>query len=130
MQGVLEDLKAAETLIRATPVDIPLPGVMQNFINLLRPLIVPVLENRGRPHPCEVSRGGADPRDRAGVHGRAGGNGENMGTVVRIAEELARDAGVEFCGALLRPHASLMKKKGEVTEGAARSGGENGLLEW
>ena len=42
-----------------------------------------------------------------------------MGTVVRIAEELARDAGVEFCGALLRPHASLMKRKGEVTEGGA-----------
>lgn len=33
----------------------------------------------------------------------------NFGTVVRIAEELAKDASVEFAGAILRPHASLMK---------------------
>jgi hypothetical protein len=40
----------------------------------------------------------------------------NFGTVVRIVEELAEDANVEFAGAVLRPHASLMKRKGELTQ--------------
>jgi hypothetical protein len=41
---------------------------------------------------------------------------ENMATVVRITEELAEDASVEFAGAVLRPHAFLMREEGEVTE--------------
>ena len=41
---------------------------------------------------------------------------ENFGTAVRIAEELAENASVEFAGAVLRPHVSLMKQGGEVTE--------------
>ena len=39
----------------------------------------------------------------------------NFGTVVRIAQELAADASVEFAGAVLRPHAYSMKEKGELT---------------
>jgi len=39
----------------------------------------------------------------------------NFGTVVRIAEELAEDMSVEFAGAVLRPHAFLMKEDGELT---------------
>jgi hypothetical protein len=35
---------------------------------------------------------------------------------VRIIEELAKDASVEFAGAVLRPHASLMKEKGILTK--------------
>jgi hypothetical protein len=35
---------------------------------------------------------------------------------VRISEELAEDASVEFAGAVLRPHAYLMKAKGELTQ--------------
>ena len=40
----------------------------------------------------------------------------NFGTVVRIVEELAEDASVEFAGAVLRPHAFLMKKEEELTK--------------
>jgi hypothetical protein len=40
----------------------------------------------------------------------------NFGTVVRIAEEFAEDASVEFAGAVLRPHAFLMKEQGQLTE--------------
>jgi hypothetical protein len=34
----------------------------------------------------------------------------NFGTVVRIGEELAEDNSVEYPGAVLRPHAFLMRK--------------------
>jgi len=37
----------------------------------------------------------------------------NFGTVLRIAEELAKDVSVEFTGAVLRPHVYLMRGKGE-----------------
>jgi hypothetical protein len=40
----------------------------------------------------------------------------NFETVVRITEELAKVASVEFSGAVLRPHAFLMKKKGKLTK--------------
>ena len=50
----------------------------------------------------------------------------NFGTVQRIAEELAEDASVEFSGAILRPHASLMKenleKAQEVMEATKTAG--------
>jgi len=39
-----------------------------------------------------------------------------MGTVVRIVEELAQVANVEFGGAILRPHAFVMKKDGILTK--------------
>jgi len=41
---------------------------------------------------------------------------ENFKTVKRIAKELAKDVNVEFAGAVLRPHASQMRKKGELTK--------------
>ena len=115
MQLLYPKLKGADILILATPVYIPLPGEMQNFINRLCPLIDPLLEN------CEG-------RTRARFHKQVkirkivllsnGGWWEkaNFETVVRIIEELAKDASVEFAGAVLRPHASLMKEKGKLTK--------------
>ncbi|GAI35140.1 unnamed protein product [marine sediment metagenome] len=35
---------------------------------------------------------------------------------MRITEELAKDASVEFAGAVLRPHAFLLKEKGRLTK--------------
>ena len=115
MQLLYPKLREADILILATPVYIPLPGEMQNFINRLCPLIVPYLENR-------------QGRTRAGFHKQVkirkivlvstGGwwEKENFETVVRITEELAKDANVEFAGAVLRPHAFLMMKKGKLTK--------------
>lgn len=108
MQLLYPQLREADILILATPVYIPLPGEMQNFINRLCPLIDPILEN------CE---GRTRARFRKSVKIRkivlvsSGGWWEkaNFETVVRIAEELAKDASVEFIGAVLRPHAFLMK---------------------
>ena len=39
-----------------------------------------------------------------------------FGTVVRIAEELAEDASVALAGAVLRPHAFVIRSQGELTE--------------
>ncbi|GAH31325.1 unnamed protein product, partial [marine sediment metagenome] len=115
MQLLYPQLREADILILATPVYIPLPGEMQNFINRLCPLIEPFLENhegrtRARFHKqvniqkiLLVSTGGWWEK-------------ENFETVVRITEELAKVASVEFAGAVLRPHPFLMKEKGKLTK--------------
>lgn len=115
MHMLYPKLKEADTLILATPVYIPLPGGMQDVINRLCPLFKPLLETReGR------TRG----RFREGVGIKrivlvaTGGWWEkaNFDTVVRIAEELAEDASVEFAGSVLRPHAFLMGREEQLTE--------------
>jgi len=115
MQLLYPKLRMADILVLATPVYIPLPGEMQNFINRLCPLIEPFLETR-------------EGRTRVRFHKQVkiqkivlvstGGWWEkaNFETVVRITEELAKDASVEFAGAVLRPHAFLMKEKGKLTK--------------
>ena len=115
MQMLYPKLRAAETLVLATPVYIPLPGEMQNVINRLVALIEPMLETReGRTR----ARFHQDVMIQRFVLVSTSGWWEmgNFDTVVRIAEELAEGASVEFAGAVLRPHAFLMKKDGELTE--------------
>ena len=114
MQLLYPKLNAADLFILATPVYIPLPGDMQNIINRLCPLVEPLLESRqGRTRP----RFHKDVNIKKIMVISTGGwwEKENMSTVVRIVEELAENAGVEFGGALLRPHAFLMKKDGILT---------------
>jgi multimeric flavodoxin WrbA len=115
MDELYPALKDADILVLATPVYIPLPGAMQQFINRLCPLLEPVLETR---------EGRTRARFRDDVHIRkivlvsTGGwwEKENLGTVLRIAEEFAETASVEFAGALLRPHAWLLRQQGEPTD--------------
>ena len=62
----------------------------------------------------------------------------NFDVLVHITRELAANAGVEFGGALLRPHAGTMLQSGKITdegkkilESAARAGRElieNGIM--
>ena len=127
MQLLYPKLREADILVLATPVYIPLPGEMQNLINRLCPLINPVLSWRGG-------------RTRALFHGDVKirkivllsvcGWWEigNFGTVVRIAEELAKDVDVDFVGPILRPHAYLMaqnsKKATEVVKALREAGYE------
>jgi hypothetical protein len=40
----------------------------------------------------------------------------NFGTVVRIAEELAKDVDIEFAGSVLRPHSDYLFQKNEKTK--------------
>jgi multimeric flavodoxin WrbA len=128
MELLYAKLREADTLVLATPVYIPLPGEMQNVINRLCPLIEPMLETReGRTR----ARFHKDVKIKKIVLVSTSGWWEmgNFDTVVRIARELAEDASVEFAGAVLRPHAYLMKENGELTkdgeavQGAARRAG-------
>jgi len=115
MQFLYPRLTGTDTLILATPVYIPLPGALQNIINRLCPLVEPVLETReGRTR----ARFHEEVGIRKIVLLSTGGWWEkaNFGTVVRIVEELAKHASVEFAGAVLRPHAFLMKEEEELTE--------------
>jgi len=115
MQLLYPKLKAADTLVLATPVYVPLPGAMQNVINRLVPLMDPDLVFR-------EGRTRARMREDVGIRKIAlvatGGWWEmgNFGTLVRIAEELAADTSVDFAGAVLRPHVSMMKRAGKLTE--------------
>jgi multimeric flavodoxin WrbA len=115
MQRIYAELKRAEILLIATPVYIPLPGEMQNIINRLCPLVIPKLQTRdGRTR----ARFRDDVRIRMVALVATGGwwEKENLDTVVRIVKEFAADASVEFAGAVLRPHAFLMRQKGEMTK--------------
>jgi multimeric flavodoxin WrbA len=116
MQLLYPKLKEADIVVLATPVYIPLPGDMQNIINRICPLLDPVLEFRkGRTRAIFRK----DVRIQSIALVSTGGWWEkgNFGTVVRIVKEFAEDANVNFAGAVLRPHASLMRKDGELTQG-------------
>lgn len=115
MQQLYPSIKAADILVLATPVYIPLPGRMQDFMNRLCPLIKPQLEFR-------------DGRTRAERHPSfntekivllaVGGwwELENFDTVVRIVRDFSETAGVEFSGPVLRPHSFLMYDKAGMTD--------------
>lgn len=112
MQALYPKLRDADMLVLATPVYIPLPGELQNLINRLCPLLEPTLEfKEGRTR----ARLHSDVKTQKIVLVSTCGwwEMENFGTVLRIAEELAKDMNVEFAGAVLRPHASLLRENGE-----------------
>jgi multimeric flavodoxin WrbA len=115
MQALYPRLRAADTLVLATPVYIPLPGRMQDLINRLCPLLEPRLEWRdGRTR----ARFRDDVRIQRIALVSTGGWWEkgNMDVVVHIARELAENASVPFAGAVLRPHAFVMRTRDGVTE--------------
>ena len=125
MQPLYPKLASADILVLATPVYVPLPGEMQNFLNRLVPLIDPVLKKQnGRTRArfrtnVKISR-------IALVSSSGWWEMGNFGTVVRIVEEFAKDADVEFAAALLRPHSSYMaenKEKAEKIFEAAKQAG-------
>jgi multimeric flavodoxin WrbA len=115
MDLIYPKLREAEIFVIATPVYIPLPGAMQNVLNRLCPLVEPYLEFR---QDRTRARFREDVNIKKIVLVSTGGwwEKENMGTIVRIVEELAEDVGVEFAGAILRPHAFLMKEDGQLTQ--------------
>jgi multimeric flavodoxin WrbA len=118
MEKIYTALKPAHILVLATPVYIPLPGQMQNVVNRLCPIINPVLETHGRRTRASLRE---DYKLRQMVLLATSGwwEIENFATVVRIAEELAADAGIEYAGAVLRPHAQAMKEKRVLTQDGA-----------
>ncbi len=114
MQVLYPKLWECDILVIATPVYIPLPARMQCILNRLCPLIKPLLETReGRTR----ARFHEDVKIQRIALVSTGGwwELENFGTVVGILKEFAETAGVQFAGAVLRPHALLLKKKGRIT---------------
>lgn len=115
MQALYPKLRAANLLVLATPIYIPLPGDMQNFINRLTPLLEPDIKFR---------EGRTRANMRAGVLidkmilVASGGwwEKENFDTVIRIVEELAAVSNVAFGGAIIRPHSQRMTKGGQLTK--------------
>ncbi len=117
MTGVLEDLKGADILVLATPVYIPLPGKMQDLINRLCPMLEPKLVVRDGRTRGRMRKGYA--LKQIALIGTSGWwELQNLDALLYMAEELARNASVEFAGALLRPHASLLRHNG-ITLGKA-----------
>ncbi|MGB6873244.1 MAG: flavodoxin family protein [Dehalococcoidia bacterium] len=115
MQLLYPKLREAAILILATPVYIPLPGDMQNIINRLCPLLDPVLEFRERRTRARFRK---NVRIQSMVLVSTSGwwEKQNFGTVLRIVKEFAEDASVDFAGAVLRPHVSVMRREGELTQ--------------
>lgn len=116
MQLLYHKLREADILVLATPVYMPLPGEMQNLMNRLVLLLDPILEMRaGRTR----ARFREDVRiSKIALVSTCGWwEKGNFEVVLQIAEELARNASVDFAGALLRPHAYLL---GEVEEKTRR----------
>ena len=125
MQEVYSEIKKADILVLAIPVYIPVPGVMQNLLNRLCPIIAPELTFKdGRTR----GRKSDDVKVSKIVLVSTGGwwEVENMSVVKKIAEEISRNLGVEFAGAVLRPHAFVMEEKPDQSEeifGALRRAG-------
>ena len=115
MQTVYPVLRESDILVLATPIYIPLPGDLQNFLNRLCALIDPVLTFRdGRTR----ARFHADVHIKTLVLLAAGGwwEKENFDTLIRIVKELAEDASINFAGAILRLAAYMMCKNGQITD--------------
>ncbi len=115
MQMLYPKLRNANILVLATPVYIPLPADMQNFINRIVPLMDPILEMRKR-HTRVKMRGDIKISKIVLVATSGWWEKGNFGTVLRIVKELAEDASVEFAGAVLRPHASYLREDNEKTK--------------
>ena len=107
-------LRAAQIVVFATPVYIPLPGDLANIINRLCPLLDPQLSMRGG-RTRALLREDTAIRTFALVCTNGWWEKANCATVVRIVRELAENSSVSFGGALLRPHANQMRRQGIMT---------------
>lgn len=125
MKDVYVKLREADVLVIATPVYVPLPGAMQEFLNRIVPLMQPALELR-------------DGRTRAKMREDVNLSKfflvstcgwwelENFNRTIHIVKELAATSSVEFAGSLLRPHARMMRDmpdKAEEIMNAAKEAG-------
>ena len=115
MDLIYPRLREADVLILATPVYIPMPGEMQNVVNRLCPLLDPSLELRGGRTRAKLREGTAI-RKLVLVSTSGWWERDNFGTLIRVCEEFAASAGIEFAAAVVRPHAYLMSRDGALTK--------------
>lgn len=114
MRDLYPRLSQAHIVVLATPVYVPMPADMQNFLNRLTPLLDPAVETRGGRTRARLR---SHVKIEKFVLVSSGGwwEKENFGTVWRIVQELAENAGIEAAGPVVRPHVSAMKRDGELT---------------
>ncbi len=115
MRTVYEALKTADTLVIATPVYAPLPGELQNVLNRLMPVIEPVIRIRDGRMRARCHREIALKRVLAVTTG-GWWEKENSDVVLHIIREMAMNCGIEFAGAIVRPHADMMVRGGKPTK--------------
>ncbi|MHA1863509.1 MAG: flavodoxin family protein [Candidatus Thorarchaeota archaeon] len=107
MHEIYEVLRESDVLVIATPVYVPLPGAMQEFLNRMVPLMQPSLENR-------EGRTRAKMRENVKLSKfvliSTSGWWElgNFDRTVHIIKEFAATSSIEYAGAILRPHARMM----------------------
>ncbi len=129
MDELLPRLREADIMVLGIPRYVPLPAGMQALLNRLMPLVDPTLEFRdGRTvaRPLEGVRMSKIALVTVSGWWEMG----NMDLVVDVVREMAADFGMEFAGALRRPHAYYMR--GEEAEDileAARRCGRDLILE-
>jgi multimeric flavodoxin WrbA len=114
MQMLYPELRRADILVLATPVYIPLPGDIENFLNRIVPIMEPALKTKAGRTRARLRR---DVKISKMVLVSTCGWWEkgNFGTALRIAKELAEDINIEFAGALLRPHSDFIREDNEKT---------------
>jgi hypothetical protein len=118
MDDLYPKLSAADILVLATPVYIPLPGVFQSLLNRLCPLIVPELEMRSGRTRARL-REGVAIKTLVGIVTTGWWERGNGGVVSLIFEELAANLGVPLGAVLVRPHIGAMWHAGSLTEEGA-----------
>jgi len=127
MQLIYPKLRQANILVLATPVYIPLPVEMQNFINRLVPIMEPNLSYKEGRTRARL-RSNVNINKIVLVSTSGWWETSNLGTVLRIVQEFAADASVEFAGALLRSHfgeiAKHQDKAKQIYEAAKKAGSE------
>lgn len=123
MDQLIPLVKTADIMVLGIPRYVPLPAAMQAFLNRLMPLVEPELgfvDGRTAARPAD------DVNLSRIVLVTVSGwwEVENMDLVVEIVREMAADFGMEFSGALRRPHAYYMRgeEAADVLEAARRCG--------
>jgi len=115
MDELYPKLKEAEILVLATPVYIPFPGKFQMFLNRLVPLMDPILERR-EGHTRAKLRKDVELQKMVLVSTSGWWEKENFDKVRQVIWEITEDMSMKLSTPILRPHAQLMKRDGNLTE--------------
>ena len=107
MHELYESLREADVLVIATPVYVPLPGAMQEFLNRMVPLLQPSLELRGGRTRAKM-RENVNLSKFILISTCGWWELANFNRTIQIVEEFAATSSIEYAGAILRPHARMM----------------------
>lgn len=129
MAQIIEKLKATEIWVLAMPVYCDgVPGPVKNLMDRMIPMIEPYFEISD-DHCRHPRRRGLLPARLVLVSNCALWEMDNFDSMLSHIKAFCRNAGIEFAGALLRPHGEVLRvmlKKGEPVQDifdAAREAG-------